>query len=304
MAKFCIYCGAALAPGAKMCAACGRPVAQLPGFAPENGAAARPAGEAHEALMPAPPKAVFAAEGALAPAAGEKDAQTPAPPAAPAAGEKDAAQEQADAAQSGAPQAPAAKAARSAPADAPGKPAAQPGAPAREEASAAPAAVPPAPSAPSEPAAPAPTPVPLPRVPQTVLDRVRAQLGEAEPAPGELPSPGAQTPPPAGETPDAQPKYAPVGPALRPSAQGAGITTGGVLSMLLLALLPVAGWVLMLVWAFDSQSSEARRCVAKGILLFKLIAAAVVLVLALLLAALSWQAFAWGGGYGGPHRYW
>ena len=74
--------------------------------------------------------------------------------------------------------------------------------------------------------------------------------------------------------------------------------------MLMLALLPVAGWVLMLVWAFDSQSSEARRCVAKGILLFKLIALALALVLLLALAALGWQAFAWGPGYGGPHRYW
>lgn len=292
MAKFCMYCGAALAPGAKTCAACGRPVAQLPGFAPESGAAQgpRPADAAREALTPAPPKAVFAAEGALAPAAGEKDAQTPPPQAAPAAAQgKDAAQA---AAQNGAQEGPAAeKAASGAPSDAPEKEraAAQPGEPAREEANAAP--VPPAP--------PAPTPVPLPRVPQTVLDKARAQLDAAEP-----PAPGAQTPPPAGETPAEQPKYAPVGPALRPSAQGAGITTGGVLSMLMLALLPVAGWVLMLVWAFDSQSSEARRCVAKGILLFKLIALALALVLLLALAALGWQAFAWGPGYGGPHRYW
>ena len=230
---------------------------------------------------------MFAAEGALAPAAGEKDAQTPPPQAAPAAAqEKDAAQA---AAQNGAQEGPAAeKAAPGAPSDAP----------AREEANAAP--VPPAPPAP----APTPTPVPLPRVPQTVLDKARAQLDAAEPAPAEPPAPGVQTPPPAGETPAEQPKYAPVGPALRPSAQGAGITTGGVLSMLMLALLPVAGWVLMLVWAFDSQSSEARRCVAKGILLFKLIALALALVLLLALAALGWQAFAWGPGYGGPHRYW
>lgn len=294
MAKFCMYCGAALAPGAKTCAACGRPVAQLPGFAPESGAAQgpRPADAAREALTPAPPKAVFAAEGALEPAAGEKDAQTPPPQAAPAAAqEKDAAQA---AAQNGAQEGPAAeKAAPAALSDALEKEraAAQPGAPAREEANAAP--VPPAPPAP------APTPVPLPRVPQTVLDKARAQLDAAEP-----PAPGVQTPPPAGETPAEQPKYAPVGPALRPSAQGAGITTGGVLSMLVLALLPVAGWVLMLVWAFDSQSSEARRCVAKGILLFKLIALALALVLLLALAALGWQAFAWGPGYGGPHRYW
>ena len=299
MAKFCMYCGAALAPGAKTCAACGRPVAQLPGFAPESGAAQgpRPDDAAREALTPAPPKAVFAAEGALAPAAGEKDAQTPPPQAAPAAAQgKDAAQA---AAQNGAQEGPAAeKAAPGAPSDAPEKEraAAQPGAPAREEANAAP--VPPAPPAP------APTPVPLPRVPQTVLDKARAQLDAAEPAPAEPPAPGVQTPPPAGETPAEQPKYAPVGPALRPSAQGAGITTGGVLSMLMLALLPVAGWVLMLVWAFDSQSSEARRCVAKGILLFKLIALALALVLLLALAALGWQAFAWGPGYGGPHRYW
>ena len=294
MAKFCMYCGAALAPGAKTCAACGRPVAQLPGFAPESGAAQgpRPDDAAREALTPAPPKAVFAAEGALAPAAGEKDAQTPPPQAAPAAAQgKDAAQA---AAQNGAQEGPAAeKAAPGAPSDAPAK----------EEANTAPA-----PRAPLAQTPPAPTPVPQPSAPQTVLDKARAQLDAAKPAPvpapAEPPAHGAQTPPPAGETPAEQPKYAPVGPALRPSAQGAGITTGGVLSMLMLALLPVAGWVLMLVWAFDSQSSEARRCVAKGILLFKLIALALVLVLLLALAALGWQAFAWGPGYGGPHRYW
>ena len=155
MAKFCMYCGAALAPGAKTCAACGRPVAQLPGFAPESGAAQgpRPDDAAREALTPAPPKAVFAAEGALAPAAGEKDAQTPPPQAAHAAAQgKDAVQA---AAQNGAQEGPAAeKTAPGAPSDAPEKEraAAQPGEPAREEANAAP--VPPAPPAP------APTPVP------------------------------------------------------------------------------------------------------------------------------------------------
>ncbi|HIW53866.1 MAG TPA: hypothetical protein H9883_02760 [Candidatus Ruthenibacterium merdigallinarum] len=279
MAKFCMYCGAALAPGAKTCAACGRPVAQLPGFAPESGAAQgpRPDDAAREALTPAPPKAVFAAEGALAPAAAQEKG---APPAS--------------AAQNDAPEGPAAEKAA---------PGARPDEPAKEEANTGPA-----PRAPLAQTPPAPTPVPQPSAPQTAIDEACAQLDAAKPAPvpapAEPPAHGAQTPPPAGETPAEQPKYAPVGPALRPSAQGAGITTGGVLSMLVLALLPVAGWVLMLVWAFDSQSSEARRCVAKGILLFKLIALALVLVLLLALAALGWQAFAWGPGYGGPHRYW
>ena len=99
------------------------------------------------------------------------------------------------------------------------------------------------------------------------------------------------------------PKYTPVG---RPQPgsgtqmqNGEILSVGGVLGMLFLAFLPLVGWIMMLIWAFDSQSSLSRKNIAKGLLLFKLILIGIVILLWLLMSFLLWNVLLWGG-YG----YW
>ncbi len=90
----------------------------------------------------------------------------------------------------------------------------------------------------------------------------------------------------------AAPKYAPVGMEraaqqfARPQADL--LTTGGVLGLVLLGLLPLVGWIVLLVWAFDSASGPNHRALAKGLLLAKVL----LLILCLLLVGLL-MAFAW-----------
>ncbi len=122
---------------------------------------------------------------------------------------------------------------------------------------------------------------------------------DAGPAPEEAVPQPEQSPPEAA----AVPKYTPVGrPKPGPGAQMQGgeiLSTGSVLGMLFLAFLPLVGWIMMLIWAFDPQSSLSRKNIAKGLLLFKLILIGIVILLWLLMSLLVWSALLWGG-YG----YW
>lgn len=83
-----------------------------------------------------------------------------------------------------------------------------------------------------------------------------------------------------------QPTYAQQGntPPYTPSAaqQSTPMTTGQFLGTLLLMMIPIAGFILMLVWAFGGTDNLNRRNLARA----KLILAAIGLVLSILLAIL------------------
>lgn len=137
-----------------------------------------------------------------------------------------------------------------------------------------------------QPVAPPPQP-PEPASPQPVTEEPRpvpSQEPESPPPPQER-----QTPP---APPFAAPKYAPVG--MERTAQRFAqpqadlLTTGGVLGLVLLGLLPLVGWIVLLVWAFDSASGPNHRALAKGLLLAKVL----LLILCLLLVGLL-MAFVW-----------
>ena len=67
------------------------------------------------------------------------------------------------------------------------------------------------------------------------------------------------------------------------------LTTAGILGMLVLAVLPVLGWIIMLVWAFDGQARPFQKRLARAILLFKLLLWLVFAVGAVLVGYLSYQ---------------
>ena len=67
------------------------------------------------------------------------------------------------------------------------------------------------------------------------------------------------------------------------------LTTAGILGMLVLAVLPVLGWIIMLVWAFDDQARPFQKRLARAILLFKLLLWLVFAVGAVLVGYLSYQ---------------
>ena len=180
-----------------------------------------------------------------------REASAPEEPAVPAPPLEEAPPVPAQAGEKALPDAPAPDApALDAPAlDAP----AQPGGDPPEEAVAPAAQTPPAHQPPEE------TPPPVPQPPK-----------EAPPAPP-APRPTAPKYAPVGmpqaSASAARPQPAPGFPVPRPDL----LTTGGVLGLVLLGLIPLVGWIVLLVWAFDSASGPNHRALAKGLLLAKLI---------------------------------
>lgn len=67
------------------------------------------------------------------------------------------------------------------------------------------------------------------------------------------------------------------------------LTTAGILGMLVLAVLPVVGWIVMLIWAFDGQVRPFQKRLARAILLFKLVLWLVFGISAALVGYLSYQ---------------
>lgn len=136
-----------------------------------------------------------------------------------------------------------------------------------------------APVAPAEEEAPAPPPE----------DAAAASPQLRQEAPPEAaPAYAAPRPPqPPLEAPRAAaPKYVPMGLPVRGLTENVPadlLTTGGVLGMVLLGLLPLVGWIVLLVWAFDAASGPNHRALAKGLLLAKLIVGVLVVLLVWLL---------------------
>ena len=131
---------------------------------------------------------------------------------------------------------------------------------------------------------------PEPAVPQPVEDAPLLLPPDPLPAPQE---PAGRPVPPRPAPRAAAPKYAPVG--MERAAQKYALpqadllTTGGVLGLVLLGLLPLVGWIVLLVWAFDSASGPNHRALAKGLLLAKVLLLLLCLILAGLLMAFLWM---------------
>lgn len=69
-----------------------------------------------------------------------------------------------------------------------------------------------------------------------------------------------------------QPVGGPYGPGVpAPFADGTPLTLGSALLMLVVSIIPVAGWIVLLIWAFGSSESQSRRNLARALLIFKLI---------------------------------
>ena len=56
------------------------------------------------------------------------------------------------------------------------------------------------------------------------------------------------------------------------------LSLGTIVGMLVLGNIPLVGWIVMLIWAFDHTPRPNRRNLARGILILKLIGIAVVIV--------------------------
>ncbi|MGN0984012.1 MAG: hypothetical protein ACI4OI_04140 [Gemmiger sp.] len=99
-------------------------------------------------------------------------------------------------------------------------------------------------------------------------DPARSQCAQCgAPLPPERPAP-VQSPPPT-------PQYA-------NPAPDDSLTMGGYLVTLLVSLLPVAGFIMMLVWSFSSTAAPARRKLAQAYLVRTLIVSALIGLLAVL----------------------
>lgn len=71
----------------------------------------------------------------------------------------------------------------------------------------------------------------------------------------------------------AAPRYAPYQPPV-PELLGVGSTLG----TLVVAFLPLIGWILLLVWAFDSTTAPNKKNLSRALLFYKLIGVAVGIV--------------------------
>lgn len=92
---------------------------------------------------------------------------------------------------------------------------------------------------------------------------------------------------------DEEPRY-----AAAPEADG--LSMGDYLLTLLVFLIPVVGFVMMLVWSFAASTRPARRRLAQAYLIRTLALAAVVALLAVVVGAsllTMMQASYWGGYY-------
>lgn len=65
-----------------------------------------------------------------------------------------------------------------------------------------------------------------------------------------------------------------------PPQKGAGLTPGETLRMLFCMLLPIAGLVLMFIWAFGPRTKKPKRQLAQALLIFMLVCACLLLLLA------------------------
>lgn len=66
-------------------------------------------------------------------------------------------------------------------------------------------------------------------------------------------------------------------------------TTAGILGTLVLSMVPIVGWILLLVWAFDGQAAVFQKRLARALLLFKLILWLVLLIAGALTAYISYE---------------
>ncbi|MFR9216231.1 MAG: hypothetical protein ACLVKK_08360 [Ruthenibacterium sp.] len=135
---------------------------------------------------------------------------------------------------------------------------------------------------------------------QPAAPRLPLQAGPAfGPAPGMAPpwgGPGMPYTPPA--APGGQPPYG-VPPYAAPGACGAQggyappyaawqprpepLTLGRTIGTLLAGAVPLIGWVVLLIWAFESGAEPNRRTLARGCLVVKAIGCALVVLLYVLL---------------------
>lgn len=94
--------------------------------------------------------------------------------------------------------------------------------------------------------------------------------------------PECGTPIPPQPTAPARPVYTP--PPAAPASDSLG--TGGNLAMLLVFLVPVVGFIMMLVWSFGGTSNKAREALARAYLIRTLIAVMLITVLVVIGALL------------------
>ena len=57
----------------------------------------------------------------------------------------------------------------------------------------------------------------------------------------------------------------------------------------MLSMVPIVGWILLLVWAFDGQAAVFQKRLARALLLFKLILWLVLLIAGALTAYISYE---------------
>lgn len=101
---------------------------------------------------------------------------------------------------------------------------------------------------------------------------------EAPPAPQHIPTgnTGGAYPPPYGPN-----GYAPYMPPYQPPEP---LSLGTIVGMLVLGNIPLVGWIVMLIWAFDHTPRPNRRNLARGILILKAIGIALLVVFWILIA--------------------
>lgn len=260
--KFCMRCGTPL-NGAARCPACGyepqHDACEGPGGpVPEGQSAAQPAAEP----TPAAPREATAGPAAPGESAPQAPQHVP-----PAAGPAPAAQ----------------------PAAAPGPQAPQAGAPCTGFAAARPVPPPQAHTAPGgaqPPFGPAPGMAPPawggPQPGPAQGPQAGRQAAPPYAAPGAVPPPARNVSPAPGMPPYAVPgayaqPYTPWEPQPEP------LTLGRTVGTLLVGALPLVGWIVLLIWAFESGAEPNRRTLARGYLVVKAIGWALAVLMYVLL---------------------
>lgn len=104
---------------------------------------------------------------------------------------------------------------------------------------------------------------------EPVLQEPVEQMPEPAPQYTQQPPP-AQTPP--------RPQYMPAGAPAQPyiprpiyKQTPEALSLGATLGMLLVAIVPILGWVLLFVWGFDSSTAPNKKTVARALLIEKAI---------------------------------
>ena len=114
-------------------------------------------------------------------------------------------------------------------------------------------------------------------------DTFAPEAQQPEQPPAFTPPPLQVQPPQSYQQPPYQQGYQPpYGAPPNPPELAPVLTTSQVLGMFAITLIPVAGLVMMLIWAFSSTENPNKQALARGYLLFYLIVIGAILVITLI----------------------